>query len=106
MESTAVFRYTAEQFLTMYKQMFGLGAGTFGSVVAAMEPRMDRVVMIKRVSHSSPIHRDAEFIAMRKLAEGHCQFVPAFLKAFKVGYDTTCFVFKYEEVKDLKRAWR
>ncbi len=90
----------------MYKKIFDMGEGVFGSVFAAMEPKMALAVMIKRVSHASPIHQDAEFIVMRKLAEGHCQFVPAFLKAFKVGYNSTYFVFEYEGVKDLKRAWR
>ncbi len=106
MESPVVFRYTPEQFNAMYKVMFGLGAGAFGAVAAAMEPKKDRPVTIKRIFDSKPIHRDTEYIAMRKLAEGHCQFVPAFLKAFKIGYDSTCFVFNYEEVKDLKAAWK
>ncbi len=106
MESTVIRRYMSEQFSTMYKKIFDMGDGVFGSMFAAMEPKMARAVTIKRVSHASLIHQDAEFIAMRKLAEGHCQFMPAFLKVFKVGYDSTYFVFEYEGVKDLKRAWR
>ncbi len=78
MESTVICRYTSDQFSMLYKKMFDMGEGAFGSVFAAMEPRMAHAVMIKRVYHAGLIHQDAEFIAMKTLAEGHCQFVLAF----------------------------
>ncbi len=50
------------------------------------------------------IYRDHEFLMLKRVADS--PFVPAFLKAFKVGATVAAYVFQYEDLVDLKQAWR
>ncbi len=104
MESTVVRRISPDEYLRQFEKIGDLGKGAFGTVFAATELEKNRSVTLKMVAESRSIYDDDEFMAMRKLAG--CPYVPDFLKAFKVGYDKTFFVFKYEAVIDLKKAWR
>ncbi len=105
MEMKVIVRLTKEQFNDRFVYDAYLGNGNFGSVTVAMEVANSRKVTIKKAKiHSASIYRDREYLMLKHVAKS--PFVPAFLKAYKVGATVAAYVFQYEDLVDLKQAWQ
>ncbi len=105
METKVIVRLTEEQFNDRFVYDAYLGNGNFGAVTVAMEVASSRKVTIKKAKiYGASIYRDREYLMLKRVAES--PFVPAFLKAYKVGATVAAYVFRHEDLVDLKQAWR